>query len=384
LSTQLARNNASLQSMNDERIKLLASACHDLRQPAHALGLLAELVVDQEDEQQRPARLEGIRRASETLANMLDMMLAVAQLEGGHETPTFSIVALDELMKEVELQFGAVAQRKGLYLKLPATGLSVRSDRNLLRRIFFNLVSNAVKYTRQGGVCIKVRRLGSQLELVVQDTGAGIAPQRQVDVFGYFVRLNITGESEGLGVGLPIVKRAAQLLGHPLQLRSKPDEGTMVSITMPLVGDAVDDAAGPEVAALGELSLQGDGRLVLLLEDDPESRQALAALLRRWGFVVFAASSMGVLMRQLHERPGALPDLIVSDQHMGVENGMEHIRALRARQGWGHVPAVLITGDLDPELADQAQHDDVVIAYKPLLPVRLKAVLAAVLAEHAS
>jgi CheY-like chemotaxis protein len=229
-----------------------------------------------------------------------------------------------------------------------------------------------------------VRRHGAQLELVVQDTGAGIAPQRQVDVFGYFVRLNITGESEGLGVGLPIVKRAAQLLGHPLQLRSKPDEGTTVSITMPLAGDAVDEAAGQGTPTLRDLTLQGQGRLVLVLEDDPESRQALAALLRRWGFVVFAASSMAVLMQQLQERPGAFPDLIVSDQHMGVENGMEHIRALRARQGWGHVPAVLITGDLDPELADQTQRDDVVIAYKPLLPARLKATLAAVLAEHAS
>lgn len=379
LSAQLARHNVSLQSINDERIKLLAAACHDLRQPAHALGLLAELVVDQVDEQQRQARLEGIRRASATLANMLDMMLAVTQLEGGHESPQITSVSLDELMKEVELQYGALANRKGLHLRLPTTGLSVRSDRNLLRRILFNLVSNAVKYTPHGGVTIKLRCHGPEVDLIVEDTGSGIVPQRHVDVFGYFVRLNITAESEGLGVGLPIVKRAAQLLGHPLQLRSKPGEGTAVSITLPIA----DRFVPSEAAHQGETDLQGQGRLVLVLEDDPESRQALAALLRRWDFVVFAASSLAVLVRQLQERPGALPDLIVSDQHMGVENGMEHIKALRARQGWAEVPAVLMTGDLDAGLADQAQRNGVVLAYKPLLPARLKVTLATALAETA-
>jgi len=379
LSAQLVRHNVSLQSINDERIRLLAAACHDLRQPAHALGLLAELVVDQVDDQQRNARLEGIRRASATLANMLDMMLAVTQLEGGHESPQITSVSLDELMKEIELQYGALANRKGLHLRLPTTGLSVRSDRNLLRRILFNLVSNAVKYTPHGGVTIKLRCHGPEVDLIVEDTGSGIVPQRHVDVFGYFVRLNITAESEGLGVGLPIVKRAAQLLGHALQLRSKPGEGTAVSITLPIA----DRSAPAEASGQGETELQGLGRLVLVLEDDPESRQALTALLRRWEFVVFAASSLAVLVRQLQERPGALPDLIISDQHMGVENGMEHIKALRARQGWADVPAVLMTGDLDAELADQAQRNGVVLAYKPLLPARLKITLATALAETA-
>ena len=146
----------------------------------------------------------------------------LVRLDGGHYTPLISDVPLEELMQEVMLHFGPLARRKGLTLLAPPVTLQVSSDRHLLRRILFNLVSNAIKYTDTGEVQVRLTEDSDRVRLSVEDSGPGI-PQDKIDeVFRDYVRLNPSKATEGLGIGLSIVRRAAELLGHELTLQSTP------------------------------------------------------------------------------------------------------------------------------------------------------------------
>ncbi len=244
VSTELAQRNRELEARSASRIRLLAAACHDLRQPAHALGMLAELG---SEAQQEPARfaawLQSVRRSAASLGDMLDALMDLGRLDGGHYTPLLGEVSLDELMHEVMLHFGPLARRKGLSLAAPPVALRVNSDRHLLRRILFNLVSNAIKYTDTGDVRVSAEAVGDAVRLTVQDSGPGIPQDKIDDVFRDYVRLNPIKAAEGLGIGLSIVRRAAELLGHALTLESVPGEGTCVTLMLPPA------ALGPPVAA---------------------------------------------------------------------------------------------------------------------------------------
>ncbi len=375
LAEQLAGRNAELQALNASRTRLLAAACHDLRQPAHALGLLAEMAGCESDEAAREHKLEGIRRCSATLTDMLSMLMDMTQLEGRRYQPAVVDVPLGELMQELELQFAGLANRKGLMLLIPWTRMQVRSDRHLLRRILFNLVSNAVKYTQRGTVRVLVQANGGQVQLTVQDTGHGIPAERLGDVFVDYVRLDTDHRPEGLGIGLPIVKRAADLLGHGVHLRSRVGEGTAVTLGLPQAAAAASAPQLPPRVA----PLLGQGRVVAVLEDDHESREALVSLLQHWGFQVLAAASRDDLLVQVDGLADGKPDLLIADLHVARGCGLQAAQALRERPGLHAMPALLITGDLDLKLVERAATLQICVTHKPVVPHRLRAKIAAVL-----
>ncbi len=362
---------AELEALNASRTRLLAAACHDLRQPAHALGMLAELADGEPDAEARTARLAGIRRSSSTLTDMLTMLLDLTELEGGRYEPRKLPIALADLMYEVELQYAGAAQRKGLQLLLPVSPLHVHSDRHLLRRIVFNLVSNAIKYTERGTVRIVLRPEGARLNLSVEDSGPGIPADRLQEVFADYVRLDASHEAEGLGIGLSIVRRAADLLGHPLAMASTVGQGTVVTLTLPLVADGTGRVAEPAA----ETPATGQGRLILLVEDDRESLEAMADLLRRRGFRVMAATGFQALASLLERWDGDVPSLLVTDLHLRDGNGLEEVQRIRRHPGLSRLPALLITGDLAACFVEQARAERIFLAYKPLPPARLFAMV---------
>lgn len=367
LGAELTTRNGELQTLHASRTHLLAAACHDLRQPAHALGMLAVLASTQSNPARQGTLLEGIRRSSETLADMLSSLMDMTQLEGGRYQPHLARLDIDDLLHEVELQYADPARRKGLTLRVPVTGLGVRSDRHLLRRILFNLVANAVRYTLTGSVEVLVSVEDSVVLLSVRDSGPGIPAERQADIFANHVRLGTSQDNEGLGIGLPIVLRATELLGHELRLVSEPGLGTTVSLKLPLAGVSLDPGERP-VTAIAPLR-RGQ---VALLEDDPEAREAMAALLRNWGFGVQASdgsASPADWLAGLTE----LPDLLITDLHLARGDSLDHLQALRSHPGGQDTPVLLLTGDLSPAVSAQATALGAVVAHKPLLPARLRA-----------
>jgi hypothetical protein len=224
-----------------------------------------------------------------------------------------------------------VANDKGLRLRLRSTAAWVMSDPTLLHRILLNLVSNALRYTGQGGVLVGCRRSrgGSHVWIEVWDTGVGIASEHQQDIFREFYQIGNPerDRSKGLGLGLNIVDRTARLLGHSLQLCSIPGRGTRFRLEVPLAapGDPAAVVAVAETLAVDDMR----GVRVLVVEDDRQSAQALRGLLDSWGCVVALVEGLQGALTTV--AGGFEPDLILSDYRLRAgETGLESLQRLRA------------------------------------------------------
>ena len=239
-------------------------------------------------------------------------------------------------------------------------------DRHLLRRILFNLVSNAIKYTDTGAVSILVAADGALARLTVQDTGPGIPPDKLDDVFRDDVRLNPLKAAEGLGIGLSIVRRAAELLGHPLSLRSEPGQGTAVSLSLPVSAAPRGDMPPRTPEAAGAST----GALIAVMEDDVDVRDAMTALLAPWGYRVVAGADASSLLATRGEQ-ALVPALVITDLHLDGSNGLTEVERLRQALQAPTLPALLVTGDLDETVTRQAAQARVFVAHKPLPPDKL-------------
>ena len=382
LSSELERRNAELQEMAQARARLLAAACHDLRQPAHALGLSAELAMlaratgnSAESVQATRQRLHSIWRNSITLTDMLGELMDQTRLAGGNYPVDLGPVSLRQLFDDVQLQFSELARRKGLALQVDECDLNVRSDRHLLRRVCFNLVSNAVKYTQQGRVHVNAeKQADGQVRLTVQDTGPGIPQEHLASIFQDYVRAAAGTGQEGLGIGLAIVKRAAEVLGHRLELRSEVGRGTTVTLTLR------ESRFGSDALPLNAATARpGSLQWVAVLEDDAESRRAVTALFHQWGYRVVEAASAQELGSRLQALGLQAPDLLVTDLHLGTLDGLEQASLIRAWPGCAQLPVVLITGDLDPSVAERAAALGITVGHKPIVPRRLLPLIQAAL-----
>ena len=367
LVRRLAEEVSALETLNRSKTSLLAAACHDLRQPAHAMGFLIDAMLADEPTGVRRDRLRSLQRSNVTLTGMLATLMDLTRLDGGGFGVERTVVDLSAVLDEAWLQFHVDVARKGLAFEIDHCDLHVLSDPYLLRRIVFNLVSNAIKYSERGHVRIAVAEQDGRALLSVEDTGIGISHEDQGRVFEEYTRLGRS--AEGLGIGLSVVRRASDLLQHPLRLVSEPGVGTTVEIGLAIVPgvvreparDSVTGSVGPAQRAAGE------GVLVALAEDDVESRCAATDLRQSWGYEVVAGSGLTSLMQQLDDLDGREPTMLLTDLHLGRhENGFQIIDAVRARPGLGELPAMMVTGDLGYEVTRKARERQILLLHKPV------------------
>lgn len=367
-----------LEKLNQKRAQFLASAYHDLRQPAHSLSLLAEVAATAPAAS--PRVVDDIRRLTVVMSDMLTSLLDMNQLERGEMTVTPGPVSLDALFDEAARQFQPDAQRKRLSLTVQPGGLWVRSDPQVLRRIVFNLVSNACKYTDRGSVRLTAtQRDGDRVEIEVSDTGRGMPPERIPDMLRPYTRMDHGTSETGLGIGLSVVQRATALLGHTLGIDSAPGQGTRVRITLAASEPVLADTVAPQPADTL------DGAVVAVIDDSAEVRAALQLLLEQWNAQVVQAASSADVARSLAEGafgPGGMPDLLVVDHDMGDETGFDAIERLRARQGWEQMPAVMVTGSVSPDIEQRSRALGVPLVLKPARPAQMRRVLHALLSRR--
>ena len=358
----LRRAKEAAERASAAKSRFLAAASHDLRQPLQALDLqravLARRVAD-------PEVLQTVRELGlsvDVMRNTLDALLDLSQLETGAMRAEVGEFRLDELFRRIVSEFRGLAAERGLELRVVPSGTVVRSDPRLLERVLQNLVSNAVKYTRAGKVLLGGRRRGGLLRVEVWDTGIGIVPDQLEAIFEEFYQVaNPARERRfGHGLGLSIVRAAAELLGHRLDVRSRAGRGSVFAVEVPFVRRAGAGPAGPADRA------DADGvappATILLVEDDAAIRGALRALLELEGHRVTAAASGGEARSlrgllaaagrraETHasaeafleaHRPGVEGCLVV-DVHLPGMGGLELQREL-ARRGGGP-PCVFVTG----------------------------------------
>ncbi len=349
---------------SQDKSRFLAAASHDLRQPLHAMGLFLETLLRTPLNEHQSTVLGHARSASGAAAEMLSTLLDYSRLEAGvikaHRAP----FAVQPLLSALEQEFGAQADASALVYRTRETSAAALADKSLVDLVMRNLISNALRYTHQGGVLIACRRRAGRLALEVWDTGVGIPPQQTEEIFREFHQLGNPERDrrKGLGLGLAIVKRLAAEMNTQVEVRSREGRGSVFRLWLPTWSGAllVDD--GPDTS---DTTRQLCGLRVLAIDDDEAVCLGMQALLQSWGCLCTAAASAQAALAQYtaHTRP---PDLIITDYRLRhEETGKEALQVLRAH--WGeHIPAIILTGDTSPQRLRDAQSTAALLLHKPV------------------
>lgn len=370
-----ARNTAELASR--AKTQFFAAASHDLRQPLHAMGLFASALADKAHDEEVRNMVGSINASVDALEALFNELLDISKIDAGAIRPKIETFALHPLLQRLRIDFKAEAEAKGLDLRVRKCEALACSDALLLERILRNLINNAIRYTQAGGILVGVRRHGEHWRIEVWDTGIGIAPEQTEKVFDEFYQVGNPERDrrKGLGLGLSIVGRLAELLGHPLTLRSKHGRGTVFALELP-AACAQAPAVRPAAATMPSVSFEG--RLMLVIDDDETVRAGMRSLLEGWGTKVVACAGMADTLVEIARLERA-PDIIIADHQLQEGRvGADAILAVRAHFG-KQVPAIIITGSTSQLLAGAAQALDCQLLLKPVMPAKLRSLLNATL-----
>ncbi len=357
---------AEAESANLAKLKFLAAASHDLRQPIHAQGLFLALLARTDLSVLQREVLDHARAASTASGDMLNTLLDFSRIEAGVVTPVTRAFRLQPLLNHIEIELAPQADAKGIVYRCPETWAVVDSDPALVELILRNLVSNAIRYTTQGGVLVAVRKRAERVLVQVYDTGMGIAPEHHETIFQEFHQLGNPERDrhKGLGLGLAIARGLAHGLDLALRLNSRLGRGSMFELTLPLSHATVvsePDADAP--MRLDHASLLNVR--IMVIDDDKAVCIAMQHLLCEWGADCLVAESIEEALLLARTHP---PALVISDYRLREERtGTEAIAAMRAQHG-AALPALLVTGDTAPQRLRDAQASGVPLLHKPVTP----------------
>lgn len=374
-----AKENA--ERANISKTRFLAAASHDVLQPLNAAHLSVSALAELQTTDEGKKLVRQVERSLETMDDLLRTLLDISKLDAGVVRPSPSDVSLDQLFSALRSDFFPLAAKKGLRLRFRPTTAIVRSDRILLSRILQNIVSNAVRYTHGGGVLVGVRRRGTIVRIEVADTGCGIPEEEAQAIFDEFHRGPVSAHADltgGLGLGLSIVRRTADALGHAVSFSSVVGRGTVFHLDVP----ASASRAEPHQRQSEPEQPRGYGLFgtkVLLVENDDAVLEATKALLERWQCTVRTAKTSDDVLDHLGDTAW-IPDVIIADQHLDFGDlGSEMITEARAYLQRA-VPALLVTADASNELHLAAKKAGIELMRKPVKPAQLRALLAHLLA----
>ena len=386
-----ARHEAEVA--NRAKTQFFTAASHDLRQPLHAMGLFAEALRQRTQASARSfeagpdhdpavARLvNSINESVDALDGLFSELLDITRIDSGGVEVRAEHFELHEILRRLKLHFEPSAFEKGLALRLCGGRHVIHADPLLVERILRNCVSNAIRYTRDGSVLVSCRRRGERLLLQVWDTGPGIRAEEQARIFEEFYQVPSTlpldvEQRKGLGLGLAIVMRLAQLMQARLSLRSEPGRGSVFTLELPV--GLVPRARASRVPGSAPVAITLTGRLVVVVEDDPAVRAGLEVLLTGWGASLRSFESVAALRAWLETVDPELPRpalLLVDHRLEPGATGVDAIVALRQRFG-ASLPAIMLTGSTLADHEAQAQQHAFHLLVKPVPPTRLRAMIA--------
>jgi len=370
------------ETANRAKTQFFAAASHDLRQPLHALGLFAEALRHRIGTDAEVAHLvNSINSSVDALEGLFSELLDITKIDTGGVEARPENFSVEAMFARLKLHYEPTAFEKGLALRFHGARHYAYADPTLLDRVVRNLLSNAIRYTNDGGVLVCARTRGAKLLLQVWDTGVGIKEADRERVFDEFVQLHDDvatdpHQRKGLGLGLSIVRRLSQLMKAPLVLRSLSGRGTV--FTMELPQGRARPAADAPMRASAPLGLTLDRRLVVMIEDDPAVKSGLEVLLKSWGASVIAFDSLQACQQWAHAaEPSMLkPDLIIADYRLeSGHTGVEAIRSLRGMLSQP-IPAIVVTGSVLSSHDREAAEHDFHLLLKPVVPGKLRAMIA--------
>ena len=361
------------------KTQFFAAASHDLRQPLHAMGLFAEALRQRVKDAEVAHLVNSINSSVDALEGLFSELLDITKIDTGGVDIQPEHFALRDLFARLRLTFEPNAFEKGLALGFRGDQYHVYADPLVVERILRNLVSNAIRYTEDGGVLVTCRRRGDKLCLQVWDTGIGITEKEQGRIFEEFYQTQSSRPLEphhrkGLGLGLAIVKRLADLMGAPLTLRSRVGRGTVFTLMLPM-GRAPRLQSGGTPVDKTSLGVTLDRRHIVVVEDEQAVMEGLEVLLKGWGATVSAFDSVDAV-KTWAERTDAQPDLLIVDYRLpSGQTGIDAIRILRERFGQA-LPAIMVTGSTMTGHEEDASRYNFHLLLKPVVPTKLRAMIA--------
>jgi Na+/proline symporter/signal transduction histidine kinase len=367
-----AAAEAGLREANRRRGRFMSATSHDLLQPINAARLfvaaLRNKVPGAGDVGETVSQIDdALHRAEQLIAELREM----ARLDSGRQKVTPAAFPAADLLRQLREEFEPQAQRAGVELCWVSSSLWLNSDRPLVYRVLQNLVANAIKYAAPGRVLIGLRRRPGTAEIQVLDRGPGIAPEDRARIFEEFERARAGRDDEGLGLGLAIVRRYADLLGLPLRLESEQGRGTLFSVQLPRANPR---APVPPAAATPAAESELAGCEVLCLDNDARVRGGMSALLATLGCAVRTCVDRDGLAVAL---AGRRPDVILADYHLdGDDNGVAAVAAMTGDLR-DPPPCIVISADDGEIVRGAAQGAGYRFLPKPVNPARLRALLIA-------
>ncbi len=371
------------EAANRIKDEFLAVVSHELRTPLNPiLGWSKLLRTNRLSESKRMQALETIERNASLQAQLIDDLLDISRILRGKLSVNAIPLDLAEIARAAIETVSLAATAKSIEIHTafePEVGM-VSGDANRLQQVVWNLLSNAVKFTPPGGrIDVRLGRVDGYTQLQVRDTGKGISPDFLPYIFDYFRQENSTSTRAvgGLGLGLAIVRHLVELHGGTVEADSPGlEQGATFAVQLPIISSAV-EAAPDRESPDGELDLQG--LRVLVVEDEPDTREFLTFLLEAYGANTEAAPSVGEALARF---PYFEPDLLLSDIEMPEADGymlIRHIRSLPPERG-GEIPAIALTAyarDIDRQRALSEGYT--LHVPKPVSPDNLSAAIASLL-----
>lgn len=344
---KLRSANVIAQSALAAKSRFLATASHDLRQPLQSLVLLNKALLKTEEKSDSVKMLTMQQESLDSMKQLLNSLLDFSKLNSGTIKVIKKDIKLQPILQRIGNEFAAIASEKGLDLSIENSNAKVHTDPHLLSQLIQNLVANAIRYTNKGYVKIACMNDDKGIRLVVRDSGIGIAMDQQTVIFDEFHQSNRDPQipNMGIGLGLSIVQRIAELLGTSIELNSELDHGSVFSIVLPLAETesvVVNDVDGTDVVDETPLPIK-HGSMVLILDDDLAVLEATRMLLEtESSFQVVTASSPTEVYSLIKK---IRPDLIISDFHVRhKDTGIDVVNKIR-KQLSRHIPGIIISGD---------------------------------------
>jgi PAS domain S-box-containing protein len=336
----------------------LAAASHDLRQPLQTLKFLQGSLAQQHPDGEGQALAADIGHSIDTMSSMLSSLLDINRLETGNLSPSKSDFAIREIFQSLASDLLRPLEEKGLQWRVVRSDVVVHSDKRMLEEMIRNLMSNAIRYTDRGKILLGCRRANDKVRIEVWDTGIGIPGDQLPNIFEEYY---CDAERGGFGLGLAIVRRLGEILGHRVDVRSTPGKGTAFSIEVPR-GRAQSDVS--EAVRTSDCDGERFRGTVLVIEDDASGRSALTRVLKLKGIsAVGVATTSDAAALIGHE--GLCPDLILCDYNLpGPMDGVASIRSLRAALA-RDVPAIVMTGDIREKTMEAVAAHGLPVLIKP-------------------
>ena len=372
LNTELGRAKGEAEQANISKTRFLAAASHDILQPLNAARLYVTSLVERQGGGNDSQLVGNIDASLDAVEEIFGALLDISRLDTGAMKPEIASFRMDELLRQLEVEFMPLAQERGLRLQFASCSLAVESDRRLLRRLLQNLISNAIKYTPRGRVLVGCRRRRRRLRIDVYDTGLGIPSSKKRAIFQEFHRLDQGAKvARGLGLGLSIVERIARVLDYKIGVVSTVGRGSHFSVEVPR-STAVPLRQHQRVVREVD-RVQLSGITVLCIDNDLTILDGMETLLGGWGCRVFKAPDLAAAIAVMAEAD-ASPDGLLVDYHLDDGDGITAIKELRRRFG-SNLTAILITADRSPHVREDARANDIQLLNKPVKPAALRALL---------